>query len=242
MAKPNRAIFIVLLSAACAAGHQSSDGSCSQLTAESITADVLANCLPPAAGELHLSRVVAALPQHGEVKRFGREGRDKLETLREFIGLLGREGSWELKIVQAPQAAAGLFERSVVIISEPTFVMLSSVELRALLAHEFGHEYVWRQYEESKAGNDYQRLRELELVCDRVAVITLDRFNFDFHHLQSGLRKMSEYNLERFGAASNTAQYPPLETRMALITQWAKLHQAKSRPRSKHLHRDFEHK
>jgi hypothetical protein len=42
-----------------------------------------------------------------------------------------------------------------------------------LVGHEAGHEYVWAEYERASSARDHARLRELELLCDAIAVVTL---------------------------------------------------------------------
>jgi len=211
------AVLIVMVSAGAAIGE-----SCAELTAQSITPDQIDNCRPLPAGAAHLSRALAALPPKGELTRFNQAERAKLESLNEFVRRIGRDGAWVIKVVDAPQAAIGLFERAVVIVTGPAFHRLSSLELQAVIAHEFGHEYVWREFEAARLANNHRRLQELELVCDRVAVVLLERFQIDTRHLRSALQRIEEYNLERFVPAANTPNYPSLQTRTDLINRWSR--------------------
>jgi hypothetical protein len=63
--------------------------------------------------------------------------------------------------------------RTVILISRPALELLSPAELRALVAHESGHEYVWEEHARATARREKRRLRDLELVCDVIAVMTL---------------------------------------------------------------------
>ena len=52
-------------------------------------------------------------------------------------------------------------------------------EFAALVAHEIGHEYVWLEYRQAEQRHDHARIRELELRCDGVAVLTIRRLGLD---------------------------------------------------------------
>jgi hypothetical protein len=58
------------------------------------------------------------------------------------------------------------------------------------VAHEIGHEYVWQQYEAAKTRKDAKRLRELELICDAIAVATLTSLDIAPERLQSATEKV----------------------------------------------------
>lgn len=96
---------------------------------------------------------------------------------------------------------------------------MTSDELAALVAHEIGHEYVWQQYADAKTRRDTRRLRELELMCDAIAVRTLVGVGMRPERLQTAIEKTSWYNRERLGVALNEGEYPSLEERSRLIKQ-----------------------
>ena len=54
-----------------------------------------------------------------------------------------------------------------------TLKLLEAEELRALVAHEIGHEYVWVDYARASARDDHRRLKDLELLCDAIAIVTV---------------------------------------------------------------------
>ena len=130
-----------------------------------------------------------------------------------------RKDVYEVRIVTVPQAWTGLHARAVLLISMPAFVLLTSEELQALVAHEIGHEYVWQQYESAKTRKDAKRLRELELVCDALAIATLRRIGVAPERLESASEKVFWYNRERFGVALNIGNYPSLAARRQLIKE-----------------------
>lgn len=72
-----------------------------------------------------------------------------------------RDGVYALKVTSVPQAWTGLHGRAVLLVSLPALQLLSSQELQALVAHEVGHEYLWREYAIAQQDKNTQRLREL---------------------------------------------------------------------------------
>ncbi len=127
-------------------------------------------------------------------------------------------------MIDVPQAFLGLHGRAVPLISEPALKLLEAPELQALAAHEIGHEYSWNQYEDARMTGDLASLRNLEVICDVVAVVTLSRAGIDSSWLSSGLRKMYAFNSRRFGQVLNLEAYSNIEEREArlkAISAWA---------------------
>ena len=121
-----------------------------------------------------------------------------------------------------PQAAIGLHARAVVLISESALTLLDADELQALVAHEVGHEYVWTERERSFRLADRSRLKDLELMCDGIAIVTLHGLGMDVSRLMSGVQKISRFNRERFGTANNERDYPTLAERQAFARAMTK--------------------
>jgi hypothetical protein len=113
-----------------------------------------------------------------------------------------------VKVVDVPQAAIGLHARAIVLISETALALLSSEELQALAAHELGHEYVWNDYARAVQAGDANRIKSLELVCDAMAMVTLDRVGMHSSRVISGIEKISQFNRDRFGTAVKETQLP----------------------------------
>jgi hypothetical protein len=113
------------------------------------------------------------------------------------------------KVIDVPQAAVALHARAVVLVSEPALDLLEAEELQALVAHE----YFWSNYFRARRDDDQTLLRTLELICDGLAIVTLRRAGIDPNRLIAALGKVVRYNRDRFGAASNEADYPPIAER-----------------------------
>ena len=134
---------------------------------------------PPAPDPRLRAMVIAALPREGEVKRLTAAQERKLDSLRPVLRAHGRDGIYTLKILDSRQARLGLHARSVLLISDTALMALTSVQLQAAVAHEIGHEYVWEDFERSRARRDSEHIRELELFCDGIAAVTLARIGED---------------------------------------------------------------
>jgi Zn-dependent protease with chaperone function len=110
-----------------------------------------------------------------------------------------------------------------VLVSEPALDLLDAEELQALVAHEVGHEYLWSDYFRARRDDDRTRLQTLEFVCDGLAIVTLRRAGIDPDRLIAALGKVVRYNRDRFGAACNEADYPPIAERRrfaARLVEW----------------------
>ena len=124
-------------------------------------------------------------------------------------------------MIAVPQAAIGLHGRAVLLISESALTLLDAAELQALVAHEVGHEYVWTERERAFKLADRRRLKDLELMCDGIAILTLHGLGMDASRLMSGVQKISRFNRERFGRATNERNHPTLTERQAFARAMA---------------------
>jgi hypothetical protein len=209
---------IVLFSAVASA----SDVACgSLLDSRSLTDLDLDGCRPAPLSPDEKSRVVSSLPTDGEVTRLTGAERAKLQAVQRVLRLHHRDGVYEVKVVDVRQAGTALYHRAVVLISHIALRLLNAEELQAVIAHEVGHEYIWAAYAAAESAEDSSRLRELELVCDAVAVLTLSRLGIKPDRLFSALETIGRYNKDRFGTALNEKSYPSLTVRKALINRMA---------------------
>ena len=126
-------------------------------------------------------------------------------------------------MISLPQAAVALQGGTVVLISEPAIELLNPAELQAIAAHEIGHEYVWNEWARARRDADQKRLKELELVCDAIASVTLRQLGMDPSRVIDAIEKVTRFNRQRFGSAINEKNYPTLAKRRAFardIQQW----------------------
>jgi hypothetical protein len=171
----------------------------------------------PLAADLR-ARVVRALPKEGEVIRLTAEQQRKLESVAPVLRAYGREGVYLVKVIELPQARLALHARFVLLISTFALAALSSAQLQGAVAHEVGHEYVWEEYEAAGKRSDARRLRELELVCDGIAAVTLARIGLDPSCWSDGLRQLYISN-ENSGIKLNASAYPTLAERCSFVKE-----------------------
>lgn len=173
------------------------------------------------------TRVLNSLPTEGRVTKLKEPQRQKLDALGTVLRLHQRQSVYEFAVFESapkPFAFIGLHQRAVLLISDVALNLLDAAELQASVAHEIGHEYVWAEYLEADRRNDNRRLKELELICDGVAILTLRRVGVDPASLLTGIEKIAKFNAVSTGPTEKVYRYPSAEERrrfaQALIT-WA---------------------
>ena len=167
------------------------------------------------------ARVLTTLPLEGGVVHLSAPARQKLAALTTLLRATGRESVYEIKVIAVPQAGVALYARAVILISEATLALVDAEELQALVAHEVGHEYVWTEREGAFKVGDRSRLKDLELMCDGIAIVILQGLGMDVSRLMSGVQRINRFNRERLGTANNESDYPPLAQRQVFARAMA---------------------
>ncbi len=133
-----------------------------------------------------------------------------------------RGGIIQIRIVDLELATVGLYFRTVILASERALTLVTGDEFAALVAHELAHDCAWDAYWTAMQTHDRDRMRELELRADAMAVLTLKQSGIGPEHLISAVQKLTWYN-EWHRADANAADYPPLSARVAFIREVAAL-------------------
>lgn len=171
--------------------------------------------------------VLNSLPKEGRITKLNEPQLRKLSSLDAILQLHQRQTVYEyvvFKAVPLPYAFIGLNHRVALLISDTALDLLNVEELQASVAHEVGHEYVWAEYLEAEKGNDERRLKELELICDGIAILTLKRTGLSAAPLLSAAEKVATYNRLSTGPAANANRYPTSDERKRLanaVRAWA---------------------
>jgi hypothetical protein len=168
-------------------------------------------CIPPALRE----NVIARLPYAGGAEP-NTQARSKLAAIDSVLEYHKRKGVFEVKVIHVVQAFIGLHARTVLLISEQALDMLTAEELRAVVAHEIGHEYFWADYQAAARSGNPVKLQELELRCDAVAVLTLLCLGADPAALLTGVSRQAGFN-ELVGATANTNCYVSMKERTRFV-------------------------
>jgi hypothetical protein len=174
--------------------------------------------------------ILASLPKEGRIQKLQDPLQRKLDSLEAVLRLQQRQSVYEVRVFKTePQAFAfvGLHERAVLLISDAALALLNVEELQASVAHEIAHEYVWMEYREATKRRDNRRLKELELFCDGVAILTLRRAGLGAASLLTAIEKIAMFNRLTTGPAGNAERYPSAYERrrfaQAVVT-WADSH------------------
>jgi hypothetical protein len=175
----------------------------------------LAAIRPPDLTPEARDRIRAGLPKQGEIKPSGKDIQ-KLSCVRPILQYHRREEFVEVKVVDVFQAAVGLHARSFILISQHALHLLDSEELRALAAHELGHDYFSDQYQLALDRHDDKGTQELELRCDAIAILTLVDLGLNPRKLLSGLEKLNSFNVQ-FGVPLNANLYIAHQDRARFI-------------------------
>ena len=165
---------------------------------------------PAAPSALEKALVIQSLPKEGELAPTGQE-KVKLRSMREVLAFHRREDLEIRVITVGGLALAGLHGRTVLLISREALSILKVEELEAIAAHELGHDYFWDEYENVRRTGDYDRLQELELRCDGIAVITLQRLKMNPERLVSATMRLLRYNEHLRGRTTDRRYVPQIE-------------------------------
>ena len=151
--------------------------------------------------------------------------RAKLIALTPILQYHKRDTVLDIKVLNAREAFVGVQGRAVLLLSENVLRLLSIAELQAVVAHELGHEYFWGELMEARQQKNHDRMRELELRCDGIAVIALQRLGIDAAHLISALTAMRAFNARV--VATDARPYPESKERFEFIRAMRELVQAR---------------
>jgi len=171
------------------------------------------------------ARVIAAMPP-GAIPADA-QSLEKMSLGDEVLAYHHRRGLITFTIIRVAPGFIGLHGRSVILVSANILPLLSKEEFAALVAHEVGHEYVWAEYGHAEERHDHARIRELELRCDGIAVLTLRRLGVDPQRLVRALQVLTWYNKE-LGLDENATDYVSPDERRAFIGAVANLQWAES--------------
>jgi hypothetical protein len=157
------------------------------------------------------ARIFGSLPRQGRRTHFDASARQKLAGMQAFLRAAGHDSTHEILVVEAPQLRIGIYARRVILVSEPALKLLEVAELQAQLAHETGHAYLWG-VEAPASAMDNRRAKDLELLCDAIALATLHRLRLDPSRLMTGFEKITRYNW-KFDVDVDESNYPTLAER-----------------------------
>ena len=170
------------------------------------------------------AKLIAILPNQ-DIVNPSAHGREKLDALQPVLKYYGRSSVLDLKVVRMGQAVILFLAGAAVVISEEALDLLTAKELQAIISHELGHEYFWNEWQQARLDKQYEKMQEIELRCDGMAVITINQLGLDPSHLISAITKLTKSHT---GPLGNAAYYPPLEERIRFIHTMIEMVKARS--------------
>jgi hypothetical protein len=152
----------------------------------------------------------------------------KLNALRPVLEYHER-AAVEVKILRfpIPLAWVGFLEGAAVVVSEDALDLLAAEELQAVIAHELGHEYFAAEFESARKNKQWDKVKEVELRCDAISVITMKSLGLNPDALFSGITKLTKFN-EGHGVKSNPNLVTSLDDRLNFCKTMVKLTESRA--------------
>jgi len=152
----------------------------------------------------------------------------KLNALRPVLEYHER-ATLEVKILRFPIALAwaGFLEGAAVVVSEDALDLLSAEELQAVIAHELGHEYFAAEFALARNNKQWDKVKEVELRCDAISIITMKSLGLNPDALVSGVTKLTNFN-EGHGVKNNPNLVTSLDDRLRFCQTMRKLAESRS--------------
>ena len=155
--------------------------------------DYLRRVRLPKVSSAFKAQVLARITK-GEEVRISDRMQEALASLAPILNYHERESVIEIKVIAARELFIGLQGRAVLLISEKALHQMPVEELQAVIAHELGHEYFWGELMEARQQKQLEAIREIELRCDGIAVITLHRLGLDPSKLVAAVNRIRLLN------------------------------------------------
>jgi len=171
-----------------------------QINKEQRLEEHLKRTRPKPVSPAYKARAIANLPPDGEVQPSTKD-QVKLAALVPILESHDRSGVIEPKVIGDKEILSiGLYERCALIITKKALDLLSKEELQAVIAHELAHELFWDEYRLAREAGQDDKIQEIDLRCDGIAIFTLARLGLNPNLLVSAVKKMSRYSQETWGA------------------------------------------
>jgi hypothetical protein len=121
----------------------------------------------------------------------------------------------------------GFLEGAAVVVSEDALDLLTTEELQAIIAHELGHEYFAAEFALACNNKQWVKMKEVELRCDAISIITMKSLGLNPDSLVSGVTKLTKFN-EGHGMKNNPNLVTSLDDRLRFCQTMRKLAESRS--------------
>lgn len=195
----------------------------------------LASMRPLAFSESDKKMLMRDLPLITDSNRVAdRRQLDRLAArLQATLKLYDRAGVIELVVFRDPRPIIYNKPGVVVVLSTEMLKMVgdNDAALVGVVAHELAHEYVAMSMLHALQATDLVKIRQLELFCDAVAVITLLNLQLDPASYSQALTRICAHSKAAASLNDGTGSHPALATRLKLIAEIRALMQSVLSPR-----------
>jgi predicted SprT family Zn-dependent metalloprotease len=158
---------------------------------------------------------LANLPPNSNVQ-LSATSQAKLAALAPILEFYDRRGIIEPLVIGDNETVfIGLYERCALVITQKALDLLSKQEIQAVVAHELAHEWYWDEYRLARESKQDDKVQEIELRCDGIAILALVRLRLNPSQIISALRKMGRYDKDSWEAN----YYIALDERLA-FARW----------------------
>jgi hypothetical protein len=201
-------VLAVSLLALAATVHAQSPGSVTSrvlayfdhLSKEHHLDEYLTRARPTPVSANYKAAALANLPPTSNVQ-LSAENQAKLAALAPILEFYDRRGIIEPRVIGDNETTfIGLYERSALIITQKALNLFSKQEIQAVVAHELAHEWYWDEYRLARESNQDDKVQEIELRCDGIAILALVRLRLSPSQLISALQKLGQYDNDTWGA------------------------------------------
>ena len=145
-----------------------------------------------------------------------------MDAVRQLLKSTQRDW-YEIKVIDLPQAVIVLHARALLLISAPAIALVNAAELQAMAAHEIGHEIRLDRMESCSSTRRSGATQGAGAGLRRDCRCHLAPARMDPSKVIDGVEKVTRFNRELFGSATNEMSYPTLAERRAFareIDRW----------------------
>ena len=170
------------------------------------------------------TKLIAIFPKQDIVQPSGK-GLEKLAALDPVLEYYGRRSVVDLLVVRMGQPLVLFLAGAAVVISEEALGLLSAKELQAVVAHEMGHEYFWNEWQTARLNREYEKIQEIELLCDGMAIVALSQLGLE---PQTFIVAITKITRAHDGPRINMEYYTSLEERIKFCNTMLDMVRARS--------------
>jgi hypothetical protein len=102
-----------------------------------------------------------------------------------------RDSVVDLIVVKMGQPVVLFLGGAAVVISDEALSLLTAQELQGMAGHELRHEYFWNEWQQARLNKQYDKMQEIELRCDGLAIISMEHLDLDPSRFISGISKLA---------------------------------------------------